>query len=319
MISSLQLAKICGVSQGTVDRALHDRGGISPRTRKLILDAAEKHGYLANPAARELMTGRSCWVGAVLPSMTSPFFSDLFEAIRESLALEGLRLLWTSASSDGEVIEVLSDFAARRARAAIVVPPDSSLDIPANIAKSMHVFCLINPISSKNVSILYPDEVMTGYTGAEYLYSKGHRRILYMNYSRKSQANIDRLNGYLSFMEKKNLKPEVMSPFIPEELISECRSGKGPTAIFCHNDWLALKVIRTLEAAGLRVPGDISVLGVDNSPSFNAFCSNMSTLEYPYAQIAKAVADSVSSGRRIRKQSFKPFKIIERETVGKKE
>ncbi len=315
MISSLQLAKICGVSQGTVDRALHDRGGISQKTRKLILDAAKKHGYLANPAARELMTGKSQWAGAILPSMTSPFFSHLFEAIREKLSENGIRLLWTSASSDDEVIEILSDFAARRTRAAILVPPDSSLVIPANLAKSLRIFCLVNPISSANVTNLYPDEFMTGYAGTEYLFGKGHRKILYMNYSRKSQANADRLNGYLSFMGKKKLKPEVMEPFVPEELIRLCRSEKGPTVIFCHNDWLAMNVMRSLEAGGIRIPGDISVLGVDNSPSFNALCSGITTLEYPYMEIATVVADSIASGRRIRKHAFAPFKIIERDTV----
>ena len=64
MISSLELARICGVSQGTVDRALHSRGRISDQTRRRILEAARKHGYTPNPAARELVNLRetsTCW------------------------------------------------------------------------------------------------------------------------------------------------------------------------------------------------------------------------------------------------------------------
>lgn len=68
MISSLQLAKLCGVSQGTVDRALHNRGRVSEQTRARILEAARAQGYVPNPAARELMTGRSTLVAAIAPS-----------------------------------------------------------------------------------------------------------------------------------------------------------------------------------------------------------------------------------------------------------
>jgi len=68
MISSLELAELCGVSQGTVDRALHGRGGIAESTRAKILEAARLHGYAPNPAARELMTGQSSVCGAVIPA-----------------------------------------------------------------------------------------------------------------------------------------------------------------------------------------------------------------------------------------------------------
>jgi LacI family transcriptional regulator len=116
-------------------------------------------------------------------------------------------------------------------------------------------------------------------------------------------------------MKKAHLRPMIMPSLDPAQLLKLCRSAKAPTAILCHNDWLALKVIRVLEGAGLRVPKDISVMGVDNSPSFNALCPEITTLAYPYGEIAEIISGSVASGRQVRSHRLKPFRIIEGRTV----
>jgi DNA-binding LacI/PurR family transcriptional regulator len=89
MISSLELAKICGVSQGTVDRALHNRPGISAATKRRVLAAARQHGYQPNPVAGELLRGRSRVVGAIVPALGGLFFMDLMQAVNCALAAAG--------------------------------------------------------------------------------------------------------------------------------------------------------------------------------------------------------------------------------------
>lgn len=314
MISSLQLARKCGVSQGTVDRAIHNRGGINPETRKRILEAAENFGYVANPAAREIMTGKSLWAGAVIPSLTSLFFSDLFEAVRNELNKKGIRLLLTTAADDAETIEILRDFASRRAKFAIIVPPDEDLEIPDGISGSMPVFSLANPSAGKKVINIYPDEKGNGYKGTDYLIRKKHSRILFLSYTRKSSAVRDRIEGYRSCMAKHRLKPEIMAPLDEGELVKMCRSNNPPTAIFCHNDWLALNAMRLLQKEGFNVPGDVSILGIDNSPSFNTLCPGISTMEYPDRAIAEMISSAMQAGS-MEIGKLPSFKIIERDTV----
>ncbi len=314
MISSLQLAKKCGVSQGTVDRALHNRGGINAETRRRILEAADKFGYLANPAAREIMTGNSLWAGAVIPSLTSLFFSDLFEIIRNELNKKGIRLLLTTAANDAETIEALSDFASRRAKFAIIVPPDEDLEIPEGISGSMPVFSLANPCSGKKVINIYPDEKSNGFKGTEYLIRKKHSRIVFLSYSRKSSAIRDRVAGYRSCMMKNKLKPVVMAPLDESKLIEMCHGRNPPTAIFCHNDWLALNAMKLLQKEGFNVPGDVSILGVDNSPSFNLLCPGISTMEYPCREIAEKISSAIQN-QNMKIGKLPAFRIVERETV----
>jgi LacI family transcriptional regulator len=314
MLSSLQLAKKCGVSQGTVDRAIHNRNGISQETRRRILEAAEKFGYLANPAAREIMTGKSLWAGAVIPSLSSLFFSDLFEAVRYELAKQGIRLLITTAADDIETIDALKDFASRRAKCAIIVPPGEKLEIPDGISGSMPVFSLINPCLGKKVINIYPAEKENGFKGTEFLIQKKHSRILFLSYTRKSSAVRDRIEGYKACMMKNKLAPLIMAPLNEGELVGICRSDNPPTAIFCHNDWLALNAMRLLQKEGFKVPGDVSILGIDNSPSFNMLCPGITTMEYTDREIAEMISAAIQT-KNMKIGKLPVFRIVERETV----
>ncbi len=76
-ITSCELAKICGVSQGTVDRALNNRPGISKDTKKKILEAAEKYGYFPNIHASKLAGGKSTLIGVVVFDLKNEYFSEL--------------------------------------------------------------------------------------------------------------------------------------------------------------------------------------------------------------------------------------------------
>jgi DNA-binding LacI/PurR family transcriptional regulator len=288
MISSLELAKICGVSQGTVDRALHGRKGVSETTRQLILAAAEKHGYRPHPAAREMMGGKRTIVGAIVPALNSIFFMDLLNAVREKLTEAGLRLFLTPVSSREEFFESLEDFAARRCRAAIVIPPEDGLEILPQISRDLPVISLLSPCRGENTFFISPDETRAGYDAARYLLSLGHTRIVHLTYSRQSPAIIARRQGYENALREKGMEPFTLAPLEEEEFLRVLKRYK-PTALFCHNDWLALSAMRLLGQAGKRIPEDVSVLGVDDSPTFIQLCPDITTLRYPASSVAQAV------------------------------
>ena len=297
MISTLDLARICGVSQGTVDRALHNRPGIGRETREKILVAAREHGYQPHPAARELLTGDRRVVGAIVPSVNSVFFMDLMNAIRAEIVPLGYHFFLSPATGREEFLHILRDFAARRARAVLFVPPDGDIAFPGEItAGGTALVSLANPCPGTPALFLGPDEVQTGRTAVEYLAGRGHRRILHVTYGRKAHAIEARARGYADAMAARGLEPAVLRPLEPESL-GRAMGEYKPTALFCHNDWLALSVMRMLEARGLKVPGDISVLGVDNSPTFGELCPGITTLAYPAAEIARGVRELLMGGR----------------------
>lgn len=88
-LTSKELARLCGVSQGTVDRALNNRAGISEKTRKKVLDAAQAYGYVKNRYASALSSGKSGLIGVVMLHLKNEFFSHMLTAIEQQARVLG--------------------------------------------------------------------------------------------------------------------------------------------------------------------------------------------------------------------------------------
>lgn len=80
-ISTIKIAEICGVSQGTVDRALNNRNGISPKTKEKILSVAREYGYRPNIHASSMAGGKSHLIGVVIFDLKNQYFSDLLTQV----------------------------------------------------------------------------------------------------------------------------------------------------------------------------------------------------------------------------------------------
>lgn len=312
MISSLELARECGISQGTVDRAIHNRPGVSAKTRQRVLRIARRHGYRPHPAARELLTGRSNMVGAILPTVNNIFFMDLFNEIGRALAVQNLRLHLTPVENRTAFLEVLEEFAARRCRFVLAIPPEDNIPIPQNLAASVSLLTLLSPCRGKGLHFLCPDEEQVGRDAVRYLYQKGHRRILHITSSRRAYAIATRTRGCRMTCTELGLPLQVIVDIDAEKFDRALKRGR-PTAIFCHNDWLALQVLLLLSKKGVRVPGDVSILGVDNSPTLIALQPTLTTMAYPMAATVNAVL-KLLAGQAASLQSER-YKVVERETV----
>jgi LacI family transcriptional regulator, galactose operon repressor len=314
MISSLDLAKICGVSQGTVDRALHNRKGISEKTRIKILNAAKEHGYAPNPAARELLTGKSKIVGAALPQINSVFFMDLFTEIKDQLRNIGYRFILAPYSDEDELLDILGDFSARRYSATVIIPPKDDMRIPDQLSTDMKVLSVLAPVKGKNICFISPDELDTGKLAAEFLAKKGHKNVIHLTYSRKSYAILARSRGFINKASELDMKVSIITDFDENKLLTAIRNNKA-TAIFCHNDWMALEALRIIEregGEGVKVPEEISILGVDNSPSFNQLNSDITTIQYPYEWIGKQIAAAITGRKISKKQPI--LKVVRKRT-----
>lgn len=309
MISSLELARLCGVSQGTVDRALHDRPGISSATKKRVLEAARKHGYRPHPAARELLTGERRTIGAITPSLTHVFYMDLLGAIRQELVAEGLRMFISPCADEEEFMELLGDFASRRCRATIVVP-HHEIDLPEIGYAGMKVVSLISPCHGRDAVFLTPDEQQTGHTAVEYLAKLGHRRLMHLTYPKGSKAIYEREVGFNDAVKQLSLTGLVTYAHDDKHIIQSIQEYK-PTAVFCHNDAIAMRLIRDVEAIGMSVPGDLSVLGVDNSAAV-VHLFPLSTMNYPMKSMARAAHAVINDEQP---EPIEPITVVERKTT----
>lgn len=292
MISSLELARLCGVSQGTVDRALHGRPGIRASTREMILAEAARYGYRPNPAVHEVLTGTSRVVSAVVPSLDNVFFMDVLAEVAAGLEMRGLRLQLSPAGSRERFLEVLQDAAGRRHRMALVVPPEEGIEISVAESSGIPIVSLFSPCAGSGVRFLSIDEERTGRDAVIQLHGLGHRRIAHLTYARPAHAIEARARGYEEEMKRRGLEGFALRGFAPEDVLALVRR-EGVTALFCHNDWLAIRVLLVLSEAGVRVPQEVSVLGVDGTPTLVALHPELTTLAYPVKEVVGAVLASL--------------------------
>jgi LacI family transcriptional regulator len=157
----------------------------------------------------------------------------------------------------------------------------------------MPVATLTIPCRGRNARFVSPDEQRSGRTATRFLIASGHRRVAHLTYARHVHAIDARADGYRAAMTEAGLEPQVIAKADAAAIVAAARAGV--TAFFCHNDWLALAAIRALTEAGLSVPREASVLGVDASPSFTAIYPGISTLRYPTTEIA-AIAAAIVAG-----------------------
>ncbi len=295
MITSKEIASICGVSQGTVDRALHDRPGISATTKDKILKVVEDKGFQANVVASELVSGKSKLVGAIIPSVNSIFFLDILNTIQEEIKKDGLRIHITSSKDKDDELDIIKEFVGRRCKAIIIVSLQIDVNKLERFAKTTPIISLINPLNSKFIRSLVPNAETTGKLGTQHLLDIGHKKILYGELRNYSYSSTNRYKGYKNAMLNAGLVPKKYDIYGNMSNLSNYMKKEKYTALFCHNDEMALYVIRHLKENGLRIPQDIAVMGVDGQKTFRQLCPGITTMAYPVKEIAKATSQFINN------------------------
>ena len=257
---------------------------------------------------REMLAGSSDIVQAAFPSINNIFFMDLAAHLAAALREKGLSLQLALVNDAQELLAVLQDSAARRHRLAVFVPPSEKIVVPQTLSQHLPLISLVSPCRGTNVPFISPDERRTGRDGVSFLHSLGHRQIAFLSSRRRAHAITARSAGYRERMAELKLKPRIV--FTPDP----ASWGRPfPTALFCHNDWLAIQAILALRRHGVSVPQQISVLGIDGSPTLAALHPGLSTLAYPLRELTAAILsrfeDKTPSLRNVR------FQVVQGQTA----
>ncbi len=262
-----EVAKLAGVSTGTVSRVLNGRPGVHPQTRARVLEVVRALGYVPNPVAREL-TGRGERTVGVLqlpgvPRLT-PYFTLLYEYLADALWQEGFRLREVPTDPVGLPLEPAKGYVLLGAH-----EHDPRIEY---LQEHGQPFVLVGVYPG--AFWVAPHDEEGGYLATRHLLELGHREILHLTGHLHNQAGRDRLAGYRRALEAYGV------PFRPElvldgefSVLSAYRvlrraweGGLRGTAIFAASDEMAVGARAALEDLGLRVPQDVSLVGYDDLP-----------------------------------------------------
>ena len=272
-VSMADVAVRAGVSTATVSRSL--RGSrVAPETRERVLRAAEELQYVPSPAASQLASGRTRSVGVVVPFAARWFFSEVISGVESITRPAGLDLLLYdigNPTSRDRFFEVLP--LRRRVDAALVVATSLTQAQQDQLRGLGVPLCVLGSRVDGFPSVRI-DDVRAGAVAARHLVGLGHRRLAMITgdpadpVGRATTAQ--RRAGFVGVLEEFGLDASLVvsedwgsagGARAMERLLGET---VPPTGVFAESDEMALGALRTLRAAGLPVPGRVSVVGIDD-------------------------------------------------------
>ena len=293
------VAQLAGVSVATVSRAIRGLPNVSPATRDRVLQAAAQLQYVAHPHASRLAAGRTMTIGMAVPLLTQWFYGQVVAGAEGVLAANGYDLLLYSVPDTPTFGRFLADAPfAKRVDGLIVV------DLPMT-ADHVRQMCRGGPVvtvgtaspCSPSVTI---DNVEAAATATRHLVNLGHRRIGLISHlppqALEFTAPPRRRAGYERVLREAGiaLREDLIVPgnFVlaggAEAMAQLLTVDRPPTAVFAQSDEMAIGALKTCRDAGLRVPGDVSVVGFDNHDM--AAYTDLTTVAQPSMQQGETAA-----------------------------
>lgn len=278
-----QLSQALGLSQTTVSRALNGYPEVNEKTRERVLAAAAKVNYRPNARAQSLATGRARVIGHVLPTssmheLVNPLFGDFVAGAAERYAKDGFDLMFATTSDGGEA-GTYRDLFMRGAVDGVVVQGPKISDQRIETLNALGVPFVVHGRSSDaqgQYDWVDINNKRAFQRATELLIDLGHRRIALINGLEDMDFAHRRRTGYLAALEKAGLPvdPALMRSAAMTEVYGHretaamLKLSDPPTAVLAASMITAIGVRRAIEAAGLTLGRDVSVVTHDDELSY---------------------------------------------------
>ena len=305
------VASEAGVAESTASRALAGQPGIAEATRARILAAAERIGYTKSNRRPYEASHRRGLVGVVVEALHNSFFSYIVDRIHAELDILGYDAMLIVDEpvglGDWRKIHSLIDTAFDG-----VIVTTASIGSPAVdflVERRIPTVLAVRSNKQGNVDVIECDNRMAGLEAACHFLELGHRKIAFIMGPRDTSTSLDRYEGCLAELETASLHPPenhvVWGSYSHESgysgLVRLMTAAGPPTAVFCANDVIAIGALDACRKLGLAVPGDVSIIGVDDIPMASWSVIGLTTIRQPIREIgtraARRIVERIKSGR----------------------
>ena len=321
------VARVAGVSVATVSRALNGAENVLPDTRQRILEIARELRYTPSGAARSLITRKTDTVGALLPDLHGEFFSELIRGIDQAARARGLHLLLSSSHDDADEAAAALRAMNGRVDGLIVMSPHADDDfLSQNLPPNLPAVLLNSGLQRPAQRVFAIDNFGGARAMTEHLVASGRRRIAFLGGPGANFEARERERGYRAGL------PAGAAPWLLEGDFSEAGgqraaaqllslpAGERPDAVFAANDIMAVGLLGTLVAAGVRVPEDIALAGFDDIPIARYVSPPLTTIHVPIADLGidalEALADRLESHEADLTTTVMPVQLVVRRSCG---
>lgn len=293
------VAKLAGVSVGTVSKYLNNPQNLKEETRQRVESAINTLRYTPSPLARSMRTGKSNTIAVIAPDISNPFFAEVYDSIRVAAAAAGYTaILYTTEDNLETLKSYLMSISIRQIDGLILCFVDEDEYIEnfiEEIQAHIPIVLLSWDINNTRFSCISVDVSEGIYKSTNHLISQGYKDIAYIGGHEKNSISVQKYRGYVKAVCEAGY---ALNPAFRHTGDFTLKTGyyaaralymlpEMPDAIVAENDILAIGAIKYFLQRNIRVPDNIAVIGFDNITLSAMYEPALSTISLPINQMGE--------------------------------
>lgn len=289
-MSIRDVAARAGVSAATVSRVFTQPDAVAAQTRERVRAVAEEMRYAPHPVARSLARRRTDTIGIVVPDIANAFCGVITKAVQDEVRREGSALFVSGSDEQAEDEQRWAEALAPQVDGLLLVSPLMPDAVLRDLAATVPIVTIDRPV--EGIAAVVADASEAAGHAVEHLHALGHRRIVYLGGPSGSYSNEIRLRGYREACSRLEMDATELGPFNARfsagVRAADLVLASGATAVLAYNDEVAVGVINRLFDRGVRVPDDLSIVGVDDTSLAEMVTPRLTTVRLPADALGRA-------------------------------
>jgi LacI family transcriptional regulator len=298
-VNNNDVAQLAGVSVATVSYVINNGPRpVSAEARAKVEAAVAELGYYPNQLARGLRLQQTSIIGVVIPRMTNPVYAEITRDLESVCTEAGFMVMLCNTERqplrERKFVQMLRS---QHVSGVVITPHQEPLELIEPLLRA-RIPVVVLEHDLPGVHCIAMDELNGGRLATQHLVDLGHTRIAMLRHQPSSALSSQRFEGYRQTLEMAGIA------FDPK-LVIECEGSHAggdtamrqlfklehpPTAVFAHNDVLAIGAFHAIRDLGLRIPEDISLVGYDDISSAAYLAPPLTSVSSPKAQIGRLAA-----------------------------
>jgi DNA-binding LacI/PurR family transcriptional regulator len=326
------VAKMAGVSVGTVSRYLNHPKTVKVDTVARITEAIERLNYKPNLLARSMRTKKSKQVALIVPDIYNWFYSEFYNAMRLAASSYGYSIVLVTTEEDHDMLKDYLDNITSQNVDGIILCflNEDDLIQPLVIAQEKFPIVLLSwDVGNTNFNAVVIDMCEAIYRTTKHVIDMGRKNIAYISGTVGSRISIEKYRGYQKAMTESGLP--MLSEYYHEgsyQIGTGFRAARNfmqlitpPDAVVCANDVLAIGCTKYLTKKKYAVPDEVAVTGLDNITLSSVFEPSITTCNIPMSEMSETAVsllyDAIHKRNAPRRQILFGTKLLIRNSTDK--
>ncbi|RUT24396.1 LacI family transcriptional regulator [Asaia sp. W19] len=322
VITSIDVARLAGVSQSAVSRAFSTTASISPATREKVLKAADTLNYKPNRIPSIMLTGRSGMIGIIVGGLRNPLYGSALEQLSAGIREAGFQVLLVQVMDTVTLEMALDTLAGYRVDALITALAIGSEDTAAALSTlNIPVICFNSALIGPGISSVRSNNFESGRRVAALMQQWGVERPYWLAGPVVNAASRARRAGFLEgWSAERSSVTELQGDDHYDSAFSAVsealRAGHRPDGLFCSNDLMGCGALDALkDTGGMSCPEDVVVIGYDNIPQSAWHSYQLSSFDQRPDALVAASLDILARSLSVPDERLSETHVIEADLV----